>query len=127
MQNHFKSLLSFTAIAGCFLLGSIHPEAQADSAASSVKSVIDEGKGLAFDRKKGNCLACHVMGDGQLPGNIGPPIVAMKARYSDKAKLREQIYDARISNPHTIMIPFGPHGVLSNKEVDKITEYVYTL
>lgn len=127
MQNYFKSLLSFVAIIGCFLLGSIHAEAQADSAANSIKSVINEGKALAFDRKKGNCLACHVMGDGRLPGNIGPPIIAMKARYLDKAKLREQIYDARISNPHTIMIPFGPHGVLSEEEIDKITEYVYTL
>ncbi len=97
------------------------------SAATSEDDIIQQGKALSFDRKKGNCLACHVMGDGQLPGNIGPPLIAMKARYPDKVKLREQIYDARIRNPHSMMLPFGPHGVLSDEEIDKITEYVYTL
>ena len=71
-------------------------------------------------------MSCHVMGDGNLPGN-GPPLIAMKSRYPDKAILREQIYDARVSNPYTIMLPFGPHGILTDDEIDKITEYAYTL
>ena len=63
----------------------------------SVASADDvaEGKKVAFDRKKGNCLACHMMSDGALPGNIGPPLIAIKARFPDKAALREQIWDAR--------------------------------
>lgn len=91
------------------------------------KSVVEQGKQLAFDRKKGNCLSCHVITGGNLPGNIGPALVAMKVRFPDKAKLREQIYDARIKNPNTIMVPFGPMGVLSDEEIDKIAEYIYTL
>ncbi len=91
------------------------------------KSVVEEGKKLAFDRKKGNCLACHAIEGGDLPGNIGPPLVAMKARFPDKAKLHAQIYDARKSNPHTIMPPFGPHKILNDEEIDKIVEFIYTL
>ncbi len=34
---------------------------------------IAEGKSLTFDRKKGNCLACHMIDDGELAGNNGPP------------------------------------------------------
>lgn len=88
---------------------------------------IAEGKKIAFDRKKGNCLACHMIEGGDLPGNIGPPLVAMKARFPDKAKLRAQIYDARVLNPNTIMIPFGPHAVMTDAEIDKVTAFIHTL
>ena len=90
-------------------------------------SVIEQGKKLAFDRKKGNCLACHMIAGGELPGNIGPPLIAMKARFPDKAALRAQIFDARTKNPNTIMIPFGPHAVLTPEEIDKVTEFIYSL
>lgn len=90
-------------------------------------SVVEQGKAVAFDRKKGNCLACHQMDNGELPGNIGPPLIAMKARFPDKAKLRAQIWDATKSNPNTIMPPFGRQQILSEGDIDKIVEYVYTL
>lgn len=90
-------------------------------------SAVEKGKKVAVNRKKGNCLACHVMDDGALPGNIGPPLVAMKARFPDKAKLREQIWDATKKNPNSMMPPFGRHGVLTEEEVDVVVEYVYTL
>ncbi len=90
-------------------------------------SVLEEGKKIAFDRKKGNCLACHMIAGGELPGNIGPPLIAMKARFPDKAALRAQIADARVKVPNTIMIPFGPHGVLTPEEIDKVTEFIYSL
>ena len=88
---------------------------------------IADGKKVAFDRKKGNCLACHMIPGGSLPGNIGPPLVAMKARFPDKAKLREQIWDATTNNPNTIMPPFGKHQILSEKEVDLVTAFIYSL
>ncbi len=101
--------------------------AQDKSAAASSASAIEQGKKIAFDRKKGNCLACHQIAGGTLPGDIGPPLVAMKARYPDKAKLRAQIWDARKKNPHTIMPPFGPHHILSEKEIDLVTDFIYSL
>lgn len=88
---------------------------------------IAEGKKVAFDRKKGNCLACHMMSDGALPGNIGPPLIAMKARFPDKAALRAQIWDPTVANSNTIMPPFGKHRILTEKEVDLVTEFVYSL
>ena len=90
-------------------------------------SMVDEGKKVAFDRKKGNCLGCHEIAGGTLPGNIGPPLVAMKDRFPNKADLRAQIWDAQISNPNTIMPPFGKHQILTEKEVDLVVEFVYSL
>jgi sulfur-oxidizing protein SoxX len=88
---------------------------------------IEEGKELAFHRQKGNCLACHKIAGGDLPGNIGPELVNMKARYPDKAKLRAQIWDATTVNPNTIMPPFGKHKMLSEKEIDLVTDFIYSL
>ena len=94
---------------------------------ASAETAIEKGKALSFDRKLGNCLACHAMDDGQLAGNIGPPLISMKLRYPDKAKLRAQIWDSTQLNPNTIMPPFGKHKMLSEEQIDLITDYVYTL
>jgi sulfur-oxidizing protein SoxX len=90
-------------------------------------AMIEKGKKVAFDRTKGNCLTCHQMAGGVLPGNIGPPLIAMKARYPDKAKLRATIWDRTAVNPHTPMPPFGKYGVVTEDEIDAITEYVHSL
>ncbi len=86
-----------------------------------------DGKTLVMKRSKGNCLACHAIADGELPGNIGPPLIAMKARFPDADILRKQIWDATAGNPDTRMPPFGRHGILSGDEIDLIVEYLYTL
>lgn len=88
---------------------------------------IKAGKELSFNRKKGNCLACHMIEGGNLAGNIGPPLIAMKARFPDRVKLRAQIADPRPNNPNSIMPPFGPHAILSDSEIDKITTFIHTL
>ncbi len=86
-----------------------------------------DGKALVMERSKGNCLACHVIADGELPGNIGPPLVGMKARFPDAEILREQIWDASKRNPDSRMPPFGRHRILSHEEIDLIVKYLYTL
>jgi len=111
---------SIVAIVGC--LGLAPTIASADGAAD-----LEQGKKLAFDRKKGNCLACHQIAGGTLAGTIGPPLIAMKARFPDREKLHAQIYDARVNNPNTIMIPFGPHAVMSVHEIDLVTDFIHTL
>ena len=97
------------------------------AAAETQADIIAEGKKIAFDRRKGNCLACHYMGDGEMPGTHGPPLILMNKRFPDKSKLRARIYDATAADPNTMMPPFGRHGILTDDEIDKITEYVYTL
>ncbi|HEB55364.1 MAG TPA: sulfur oxidation c-type cytochrome SoxX [Gammaproteobacteria bacterium] len=90
-------------------------------------SLAAQGKKIAENRKKGNCFACHSYEGVHMAGNVGPPLVAMKARFPDKARLRAQIWDATRKNPNTMMPPFGRHEILSEKEIDAITEWVYTL
>lgn len=111
---------SIAALIGCLGL--------APTVANSANSAdLEKGKKLAFDRKKGNCLACHQIAGGTLAGNIGPPLIAMKARFPDYDVLRAQIYDARVKNPNTMMIPFGPHAVMSADEIDLVTNFIHTL
>jgi len=84
-------------------------------------------------RNKGNCLACHDVVTKRWPaglpasGNIGPPLVSMKARFPDKAKLRAQIWDATAVNPNSSMIPFGRHKVISEGDIDNIVTFLYTI
>lgn len=87
----------------------------------------EEGKAIAFDRRLGNCLACHMIAGGDMPGDIGPPLVSMAARYPDKAKLSAQIHDPRVANPNTIMPPFAPMGILTDEQIDKVVEFISTL
>jgi sulfur-oxidizing protein SoxX len=119
-RNITTTVLSLATLLGALLLMPF----QASAAGATA---IEKGKAVAVDRKKGNCLACHAMDDGTLPGNIGPPLVAMKARFPDKAKLRAQIWDATVANPNSIMPPFGRHRMISEEQVDQITDYIYTL
>jgi sulfur-oxidizing protein SoxX len=120
LTAHIKTTASIAALVSC--LGLTPSIAAADEGAD-----LEKGKQLAFDRKKGNCLACHQIEGGTLAGNIGPPLIAMKARFPDYNKLRDQIYDARINNPNTIMIPFGPHDVMTDEEIDLVAKFVHTL
>lgn len=91
------------------------------------EAVLKEGKDLAFNNKKGNCLACHMIPGGELPGNIGPPLIAMKARFPDVEKLKAQIAEPRTLNPNTIMPPFGAHGILTNDEIDKVVAFIHSI
>ena len=94
---------------------------------SSALAGDSEGQKLAFNKKKGNCLACHLIAGGKQPGNIAPPLVAMKARFPKKADLRAQIANPQAKNPDSMMPPFQAHGILSPKEIDLVVDFIYTL
>jgi len=94
---------------------------------TGIEDRAEMGKQLAMTRSKGNCLACHEIDDGALPGNLGPPLVSMQLRFPDKALLRAQIWDATERNPDSRMPPFGKHGILSEEEIDLIVDYIYSL
>jgi sulfur-oxidizing protein SoxX len=111
-------------------------------AAVSIAAAADDareptGKDLAFSNRKGNCIACHSFPSlretleptsrNYTAANIGPPLIAMKARFPDREKLRQQIANPMQNNPETSMPPFGKHGILSEKEIDLITEFIYGL
>jgi L-cysteine S-thiosulfotransferase len=118
------------AVGAIMLSGNALAQATATPAAVAAPAKEETGKQLAFNNRKGNCLACHGMPtvpDAESTGLYGPPLIAMSARFPDKAKLRAQIWDATAFNPSTSMIPFGKHGVLTEAEIDKVTDFVYGL
>ena len=123
MRNAAKMISSAASVVA--ILGSLAMAPTIASAADA--AVIEEGKKIAFDRRLGNCLACHMVEGGELPGDIGPPLVAMSARYPDKAKLRAQIWDPRAANPNTIMPPYGAHRILTEDQIDKVVEFIHSL
>lgn len=87
-----------------------------------------DGQGLTFDRNKGNCLACHAIPNdpkAKTPGDVGPPLINMKARFPDREKLYAQISDATVTNPKTGMPPFGKNKILTPKELDLVTDYIH--
>ncbi len=124
--------------AAALLLGSVAlvPTAQAagqvpdpkvcNDKANPPKDPVTKGGCVVVDRRKGNCAACHQIA-GIASGNIAPPLVAMQARFPDKAKLRAQIDDATKLNPKTVMPPFGRHQILTKEEIDNVVEFVLTL
>jgi sulfur-oxidizing protein SoxX len=88
---------------------------------------VEKGKQIAWDRQKGNCLTCHMFEGGQQTGNVGPPMVAMKARFPEREALVEYIKDPTKRNPMTAMPPFGRNKILSEQEINLVVDYLYTL
>ena len=86
-----------------------------------------DGRTLAFDRGKGNCLSCHDIKGGDLPGTIGPRLNDMKVRFPDRNELTGIVTDETKRNPQTVMPPFGRNLILSGKEISAIVDYLYSL
>jgi len=122
MRSTAKNATMALSLAALFASASLVPQI-----ASASPESIAKGKEVAFNKKTGNCLACHMIPGGTAPGDIGPPLVAMKARFPDRKKLVDQIYDATVANPSSRMPPFGKHKALSNADIDAIVDYLYTL
>ena len=116
-----KALILLTAT---LAIASMPALAQNDMSSEKLRAL---GKKVVLDRKKGNCVACHVIEDLEAPGTFGPPLIAMSVRYPDKAKLRAQIWDATKRNILTSMPPFGKHMILTEEEIDWVTEYIHSL
>lgn len=85
------------------------------------------GKQLSFQRDKGNCLACHIIEEGEDPGNIGPALVDIQAKYATKAQLKALIWDATQFNLQTSMPPFGKNKILTPEELDQVVDYIWSL
>jgi sulfur-oxidizing protein SoxX len=118
---------SALAVTPVHAAGSLPSTKVCDDKANPPKDAVTKGGCLAQDVKKGNCLACHLIAGGNLPGNIAPPLVSMQTRFPDKTKLRAQVWDSTVANPNTTMPPFGRHKILSDKEIDEVVEFLLTL
>lgn len=116
---------SIRAAGACLILvaGLVQP-VRADESRSPA------GQQLAFDNRKGNCLACHAIpGDSKAVtnANIAPPLISMKERFPERAKLYAQLWDASKANADSLMPPFGKHKILSDDEINRVVDYLYGL
>ena len=85
------------------------------------------GEKLAFDRGKGNCLTCHDIKGGDLPGSIGPALKDIKSKYPDRNDLVAIVTDETKRNPLTMMPPFGRNHILTEQEINAIVDFLQTL
>jgi L-cysteine S-thiosulfotransferase len=112
------------------ILGAIMSLVGAGLARADEQPRVPPGKALAFAPGKGNCLACHGMPtlkDVEQPGNSGPPLIAMSARFPNKTDLRAKIWDATASQANSFMPPFGKHRILTEEEINLIVDFIHDL
>ena len=88
---------------------------------------VSEGQRLAFDRSKGNCLTCHEIRGGDLPGTIGPVLRDIQSKYPDRNDLVAILTDETKRNPQTVMPPFGRNRILTEQEITAIGDFLQTL
>lgn len=86
-----------------------------------------EGQKIAFDRGKGNCLTCHEIRGGDLPGTIGPALTDIKRKYPDRNDLVAIVTDETKRNPLTVMPPFGRNRILTEQEINAVVDFLQTL
>lgn len=99
----------------------------ASTGSAQAQSAVDEGRNLAFDRGKGNCLTCHVIKGGTLPGSIGPELRDIKSKYPKREDLVAILNDETQRNPLTVMPPFGRNRILTEKEINAVVDFLQTL
>jgi L-cysteine S-thiosulfotransferase len=116
------ALLQALALTLTLLIGAAAPVSSANA-----QSAAAEGQKLAFDRGKGNCLTCHEIKGGDLPGTIGPALKDIKSRYPDRNELVAIVTDETKRNPQTVMPPFGRNRILTEQEIDAVVDFLQTL
>ena len=121
MTDHSSTTL-FRTLALALMIGATVsiPTAGAQSGAA-------DGQRLAFDRGKGNCLSCHEIKGGDLPGTIGPALKNIKSRYPDRNDLVAILTDETKRTPQTAMPPFGRNHILTEQEINAIVDFLQTL
>jgi sulfur-oxidizing protein SoxX len=121
-----QAMVRFSAFAAALALG-IFAAAGAPAALAADEARIAEGREIAADRNRGNCFSCHMAEGAEMAGNGGPPLMQMQLRYPEREALKAQIADPRTRNPETVMPPYGAHGILSQRELELVVDYVHSL
>ena len=120
MTGNFSNRLQLPALVWALAIGVAATTALAQSS-------VAEGQRLAFDRTKGNCLSCHEIKGGHLPGSIGPALKDIKSKYPDRKDLIAILTDETRRNPQTAMPPFGRNQILTEQEINAIVDFLQTL
>jgi L-cysteine S-thiosulfotransferase len=119
--------LSNRAVLTLALMSALLIGALASASAVNAQSAVSQGQSLAFDRGKGNCLTCHEIKGGDLPGTIGPPLKDIKSKYPDRNELVAIVADETKRNPQTVMPPFGRNHILTDQEINAVVDFLQTL
>ncbi|MFQ5995841.1 MAG: sulfur oxidation c-type cytochrome SoxX [Acidiferrobacterales bacterium] len=137
MQNSVRLMAGLAILAGLLIVPTLSLKANAagempdKQTCASTRDPIVAGGCVATDRNKGNCMACHrfdgLEQSGLPAGNVGSPLVAMKARYPDKKQLRDFIWDPTQLGPRITMPPYGKHGILTEREIELVVDWLHTL
>ncbi|WP_455222959.1 sulfur oxidation c-type cytochrome SoxX [Kaarinaea lacus] len=94
------------------------------TAAEPESKTVAEGKKLALEF----CQACHTYQGTEQAGTVAPPLLGMKARFPDRKKLYNIIYDPQVAlQPDTMMPPFGRNELLAKDQIEKVIDFLYTL
>jgi sulfur-oxidizing protein SoxX len=121
-DNPSSKPVLWQALALALLIG-----AAASSSPARAQSAAAEGQKLAFDRGKGNCLTCHEIKGGDLPGTIGPALKDIKTKYPHRNEIVAIVTDETKRNPQTVMPPFGRNRILTENEINAIVDFLQTL
>ena len=122
MTDHSSKPAPIPTLALALIIGVL-----ASASAAQAQSAVSEGQKIAFDRSKGNCLTCHDIKGGDLPGSIGPALKDLKSKYPDRNELVAIVTDETKRNPQTVMPPFGRNRILTEKEIDAVVDFLQTL
>ena len=121
-DNLANKPLLVPALVSALVIGAL-----ASAGPASAQSAVSQGQRLAFDRSKGNCLTCHEIKGGDLPGTIGPALKDIKSKYPDRNELVAIVADETKRNPQTVMPPFGRNRILTEQEISAVVDFLQTL
>jgi sulfur-oxidizing protein SoxX len=108
----------------CAVFSGLYVLSSSSFAEEEAKSRVEQGKAKTVEF----CQACHQFAGTDHAGTVGPPLMAMKARFPDRERLRAIIYDPQEAiKPYTMMPPFGRHKLVTPEETELIIDFLYTL
>ncbi|MGM0519876.1 MAG: sulfur oxidation c-type cytochrome SoxX [Campylobacterota bacterium] len=112
-----SKLLIASAISTTMLTGAI----------ASDEAMIEKGKKIFMTKTEGNCLACHAANGVEIdgPGMLGPKLQGLQ--YWPKEALYEKIYNPYVTNPISVMPPFGKNGWLNDEEINAVVAFLKTI
>lgn len=85
---------------------------------------VNRGREVALTRPIGNCIACHVLKDGEQPGSRGLPLDKYGTWGRTDAETYTLVWDMRLRNPDTVMPPMGTNGVLTDQQIRDVVAYL---
>lgn len=81
------------------------------------------GKALAWEW----CIACHTLPGDEWPGTVGSPMAHYKQYKHPDHLVFQQIFDARIFNPKSVMPAFGSFGLLAEQDIRDLVAYLQNI